>query len=253
MNLFCGKSRQRLTTDITSADAARVAAVLKAGIHPQPRADHHRPGPAALRQHRHQDLADEPVAGRVVRIGIAELRRQAHGHVDRLHLVEPVREEAPHLVHGPAREVRPSLVPPRPQLPAGARPVAEERVDPQHGREARILADARNLLPQPAFLVVEDRVGHGDEVHVRDLHHLVDVLVRVLLGEPLAVWLERLLIGVQSQPFQGREDAPAGLADRRPLDEQVLPDVVGLLLLAHGPEFVVGQCAWRARRGIPRR
>ena len=152
-----------------------------------------------------------------------------------------MHQEPPHLVHGLSREVRSGLVAPGGELRARPRPVAQQGVDPQHRRKARVAAGLRLPLPDLAFLVVEDRVGHGDEVHVGDLHHLVDVLIGGLLGEPFAVLRERLLVRVQTQSLQRREDAPAGLAERRPLYEQMLPDMVGLLGLAHGPILFVGE------------
>ncbi len=174
--------------------------------------------------------------------GVAEFRRQADGQIDRLLPVDPVAEEAADFFDGGGGDFLGDFDSPiRRVFLAAAGPVAEERIDPQDGFEAGIGADGGILQPAVAFVVVEDRVGHRDRDDVGQFHDAVDVFAGILLGEKGAIGVERFFVGIEAEHLQRGQHAAAGFADRGVLDEEMFPDVVGLLLLGHFPELLVGK------------
>ena len=100
--------------------------------------------------------------------------------------------------------------------------------------------------PAAALVVVEDFVGHGDR---RDVGRSAsrDRYTRWLSARRRNGDSCREIDSLGSRPsfLQCGQHATACFADRRSLDEEVFPDVIGLLLLAHLPEAFVGQLPGR--------
>ena len=152
--------------DVGLAD--HVAGVAQAGFTPQPRADHHRERQAALGADGQDDFSSTVwparATGSLGSAGIAELRRQADGEVDRLLPVDPVAEESPR----PRSIVlvdRSRVDGDSPTRSASCAAVGQSRSIGSIRRTALkrgSLPTLRVVQPAVALVVVEDGVGHRD-------------------------------------------------------------------------------------------
>ena len=171
-------------------------------------------------QHRQDDLLEHRLPrarDRIVRVGgIAELRRQADGEVDRLHAGRSSRAGTA----APPRSLSASSSSLRRRSPtrAASSPPPASRAGAGRCAAPRVKRGSSPTCgfvePALALVVVEDRVGHRDRLDVRDLHHAVDVLARVLLGEPLRAAAQVACRRVEAELLQRRQHAAAGFADR---------------------------------------
>ena len=178
------------------ADA--VAGQLHRRVHPALHADHQRKRQPALAAERQDRAVDQFRTLRVCRV--LERRRQGDHHVKRVHALGPVPQEPLHLLHRLAGEIRLHLVAGGGQLWRHAVPLEQQRVDAQRGGEPLVPIEAG--IPLGRLQRVERRVGHADGIDLGQLHAARDVVVRILLGKPLANAWQVALVGVEAQPVE---------------------------------------------------
>mmetsp|Transcript_107447 Transcript_107447/g.314160 ORF Transcript_107447/g.314160 Transcript_107447/m.314160 type:complete len:371 (-) Transcript_107447:162-1274(-) len=241
--------------DVRARHAIASAAGVQLGRHVAQRSELQRDGEAELLADGGDDLLHEyGGSGPPVRLHerLQALAGRVWGRRPRLRVAPVVRRGGHHVLGlhdgGPLAQVLPGtlqalLLAEGLERRADRPPVAlDEGVDPQSRPKSRRDRLGGLRLPVLGLRRHVGDVRHHGVADPREPEDSLAVLRRVLRSKPPADACEVTLLQqlTQAQALQRGEHALAGFGDRRALDEEALPDVLGLLGLAEGKEGLMG-------------